>query len=137
MIVNFIICYILQKNSLYYLILNYFRSAVTIPCILIAWNPFLETKTCSSSLDIPRIGIRVPSIAPTTFGKSATFIKSAFTLTRSVGSDGNWMFCRLLFRASITSINIRLKDGWEIPCKSAASDWKFPLERTLKVDSTF
>ena len=87
MILNFMICYILQKILILFDI-ELLRSAVTIPCILMAWNPFRETKTCSSSLDIPRIGIRVPSIAPTTFGKSATFIKSDFTLTRSVGSDG-------------------------------------------------
>ena len=160
--------------------------------MLMAWNPFLETKTCLSldiprigirehpltsqglesesipwhpkdwnqraSLDIPRIGIREHPLAsqrlesesipwhPKDWNqrasldiprKSATFMKSAFALIRCVILDWKWMLRRLLFIVSITSINIRLKDNCEIPCKSAASDWTFPLKRTLKVDSTF
>ena len=126
-----------SKNCLVIVMkINYFRSAVTIPCILMAWKPFRETKTCSSSLDMPRIGIRVPSTAPTTFGKLAILWKSAFIFMRFAASVGKLMFFKLLLKASITSMKTRLNDDWEIPCKSAASDWKSPLARTLKVDRT-
>ena len=89
--------------------------------MFITWHP--KDWNQRASLDIPR--------------KSATFMKSAFALIRCVILDWKWMLRRLLFIVSITSINIRLKDNCEIPCKSAASDWTFPLKRTLKVDSTF
>ena len=117
-----------SKNCLVIVMkINYFRSAVTIPCILMAWKPFRETKTCSSSLDMPRIGIRVPSTAPTTFGKFAILWKSAFIFMRFEASVGKLMFFKLLLKASITSMKTRLNDDWEIPCKSAASDCKSPF----------
>ena len=56
--------------------------------------------------------------------KSATLIKSAFTLTRSVGSDAKLMFRRLLFRASI--ISIWLKNDWEFPCNLQPLIRNFP-----------
>ena len=115
---------LLYTTKISYIIWYWITLAQLLQFLTYWWHGILSlTQTCSSSFDIPRIGIRVPSIAPTTFGKSATFIKFVLTRTRSVELDGKWMFCRLLFRASITSLNIRLKDEWEIPCKSAAFDW--------------
>jgi hypothetical protein len=44
----------------------------TTACTFMAWKPFLHTKLDSSSLAIPCIGIRVPSMAPATLGKLTT-----------------------------------------------------------------
>ena len=62
------------------LLTTYLSSESTTACTFMAWNPFLHIKLGSSSLAIPFIGIRVPSMAPTTLGKFA--VEPIFNLSQ-------------------------------------------------------
>lgn len=58
---------------------SYLRESSATACTLITWNPFLHTKSASLSLGAI-IGIKVPSIAPMTFGKAAIVKKKSFNI---------------------------------------------------------
>lgn len=77
------------------------------------------------------IGIRVPSIAPTQFGKFASWKKSAFKERRVSASFGNMMYSIVELLAPHTSWTILLTDARKMPCKSPTSEYKSPFPVSL------
>lgn len=112
----------------------YLRWAVTIPCMFIAWNPFLHTKKPAHHLQTFRwlesvfcqwYELRWGSLPP--------LRNPPWSEEFPLAPSERWYCqdCHLGHRQLIL-----LNEGLEIQWMSAASDWKSPLERTFRVANT-
>ena len=97
---------------------SYLRESSATAWTLIAWDPFLHTKSASLSLGAI-IGIKVPSIAPMTFGKAAIVKKILLIFCMSSSLVENLILSSCLYMDVVTSSIARQTLDFEIP-------WRFP-----------
>ena len=112
------------------------RSAPQINCTLIEWYPFLFRYAYAPSAG-PLMRTCVQSIAPMVFGNPAFWWNASLMGRCCSGVYGKVIYCGASRMMPFRTLGrTRLRDGWDMPDRSANNFWKDPVARNPRVVRT-